>query len=220
MDMRYKHKRDELANLLFLKGIKHPAVLKAVATVPRHLLVPDNLREYAYEDEALPIGFGQTISQPYVVAKMTEALLQEKEKLDKVLEIGTGSGYQAAILSQVANEVYTVERIKGLLDAAETTLKQLNYKNIKTLYDDGNLGWPDNAPYEAIIVTAATYAIPEVLLAQLDVGGRLIIPIDTVYGAQQLQLIMYDESGYHTHYLDPVMFVRFAQWKDVGVLNS
>jgi protein-L-isoaspartate(D-aspartate) O-methyltransferase len=205
-----------LAELLAQEGISHPGVLAAVASVPRHLFVTEALKDWAYENDALPIGFGQTISQPFVVAAMTERILQNKPHLGKVLEIGTGSGYQAAILAKLADTVYTIERVKPLLEQAEKRFKQLHYTNIVTLYGDGYLGWPEHSPYEAIIVTAAAADVPGALKEQLAEGGRLIIPVDSFYGAQQLQLITRREDEFITEILDPVIFVRLKPGKTEG----
>jgi protein-L-isoaspartate(D-aspartate) O-methyltransferase len=157
------------------RGITDARVLAAMRAVPRHAFVPDQFIEEAYEDHPLPVGAGQTISQPYIVALMTSHLgLTGKEK---VLEIGTGSGYQAAILARLAKEVHTVERIPELASKAEATLQQLGLKNVFVHVGDGSLGWPEAAPYDRIIVTAAAPSVPEELTGQLKTGGRLIIPV-------------------------------------------
>lgn len=169
------------------RGIKNEAVLSAMRKVPRHLFVPEKHRSYAYEDHPVPIGQGQTISQPYIVALMTDLL--ELDKDDKVLEVGTGSGYQAAVLAEIAGEVCTIEIIEELHKKSNETLKQLNYKNIKTKHGDGYKGWKEHAPYDAIIVTAAPEKIPEALIEQLRVGGRLIIPVGPHRRPQKLMLV-------------------------------
>lgn len=185
------------------RGIKDKKVLKAMEKVPRHKFVPENLRHLSYNDEPLPIGEGQTISQPYIVAYMTEkASLQEN---DKVLEIGTGSGYQTAILAKIAHEVYTVEVIPSLQQNAKNILNKLGYGNIRFRTGDGTKGWEEPAPYEAIIVTAAPPRIPEKLLEQLKDKGRLVIPIGE--GFQDLYLIIKDGNKIKKERLLPVRFV-------------
>lgn len=157
------------------RGISDPAVITAMRDVPREEFVPEGVRAYAYEDGPLPIGEGQTISQPYMVAFMTEAL--ELSQGDRVLEIGTGSGYAAAVLSRVVAEVHTVERLAGLATAARERLYRLGYDNIQVHVGDGSLGWPELAPYDAIVVTAGAPEVPKPLTEQLAVGGRLVIPV-------------------------------------------
>jgi protein-L-isoaspartate(D-aspartate) O-methyltransferase len=157
------------------RGIADPDVLAAMMLVPREEFVPEDLREFAYDDYPLPIGYGQTISQPYIVAYMTEVLELTKE--DSVLEIGTGSGYAAAILSRIAGKVYSVERLGSLAQRAVERFQELGYANIHVLEGDGTLGWPEHAPYNAIVVTAGAPEIPRPLLEQLATGGRLVIPV-------------------------------------------
>ncbi|OGO92821.1 MAG: protein-L-isoaspartate O-methyltransferase [Coxiella sp. RIFCSPHIGHO2_12_FULL_42_15] len=188
-------------------GIENPAVLAAVAAVSRVEFVPSDVKSFAYADKALPIAFGQTISQPFLVAEMTEFVLQGKLHLRRVLEVGTGSGYQAAILSHLADEVYTIERIKALYEEAGARLKRLDYKNITTIFGDGYLGYVAAAPFDAIIVTAAAPEIPEALLQQLGEGGCLIIPVGEAYRWQSLQLIRRQGSRFITQTLEPVAFV-------------
>ena len=161
------------------RGIRSPGVLDAMRTVPRHLFVPADLRAYAYSDGALRIDNGQTISQPYIVALMTDLL--ELRGDEKVLEVGTGSGYQAAVLSLLAAEVYTIERHAPLAKKAAQVLKELHYDNIHIHTGDGSLGLPEHAPYQAIIVTAAAPKVPQPLLDQLDEGGRLVLPVGSRY---------------------------------------
>ncbi len=180
-----------LAQKLQQDGIKDPKVLAAIAAIPRHLFVELVLAHKAYENTALPIGQGQTISQPYIVAKMTELLLQEDDgtvwKPKKVLEIGTGSGYQTAILAQLFSQVCTVERIKSLQFQAKRRLQQLDLHNVAMKHGDGWLGWATKAPFDCIIVTAAPTQVPDALLHQLTEGGRLVIPV----GAQEQVLRVY-----------------------------
>ena len=173
------------------RGVRDPLVLSAMAKVPRHLFVPENLRVHAHADEPLPIGDGQTISQPYIVAYMTEALgLRGGEK---VLEIGTGSGYQTAVLAEIAGEVWTVEIVEALAARARGILDGLGYKNVHYRVGDGSEGWPDAAPFEAIIVTAAAPRMPSALEDQLAVGGRMIVPVGT--DLQELFLVRRDKKG-------------------------
>jgi protein-L-isoaspartate(D-aspartate) O-methyltransferase len=169
-----------VAEQLIPRGISDEKALAAFRKVPRHEFVPEDLRDSAYSDYPLPISNNQTISQPYMVALMTECL--ELNGDERVLEIGTGSGYQAAILAEIAREVYTVERFEKLADGSRETLSRLGYNNFHIKVGDGTLGWPENAPYDAIIVTAGAPGIPETLLAQLKDGGRLVIPIGGGFG--------------------------------------
>ena len=188
------------------RGIKDKKLLKAMREVPRHLFVPENNRTNAYEDRPLSIGYGQTISQPYIVALMTE-LLDIKEE-SKVLEIGTGSGYQAAILSQMVKEVYTVEIYKELSTQAENRFKTLGYDNIKTLNADGYYGWEEHAPFDAIIVTCAPTFVPPPLIKQLKIGGTLVIPVGPPFTVQYLLLIKkVDKDSVMTEVICDVLFV-------------
>ncbi|RMD60350.1 protein-L-isoaspartate(D-aspartate) O-methyltransferase [Candidatus Parcubacteria bacterium] len=168
-------RRQMVEQQLMRRGIQDPRVLRAMSTVPRHVFVEANVRPAAYGDHALPIGHGQTISQPYVVALMTEAA--QIQPGDKVLEIGTGSGYGAAIAGQIAGQVYTIERHKDLADTARERFRELGYHNIHVIHGDGSEGWPAEAPYDAIIVTAAAPDLPQPLLNQLKDGGRLVVPV-------------------------------------------
>ncbi len=168
------------------RGIKDKRVLDAMSKIPRHLFVDESLRDKAYGDHPLPIGEGQTISQPYVVALMTEAL--KLKPGDRVLEVGTGSGYQAAVLAGIVREVYTIEIRKGIVERAQKLLKELGYKNIKTKYADGYFGWEENASFDAIIVTASANHIPPPLIKQLKEGGSLIIPLGSTLYYQTLTL--------------------------------
>lgn len=185
------------------RGIKDERVIAAMKKVPRHLFVPAEMIEYAYNDEPVPIGEGQTISQPYIVAYMTEALNLKWE--DKVLEIGTGSGYQTAILAEIVHEVYTVEIIATLSLRAQELLNKLGYKNIHFKIGDGSYGWVEFAPYDAIMVTAAPARIPRPLEDQLQIGGRMIIPVGSTF--QELYLVTREKDGYKRKKLLPVRFV-------------
>jgi len=181
-------------------------VINAMEKVKRHIFIPPLSRSYAYENRPLPIGYGQTISQPYMVAVMTDLL--DLNSSSRVLEIGTGSGYQAAVLAEIAKEVYTIEIIRELGASAAKRIERLGYKNIKTRIGDGYYGWKTHAPYDAIIVTAAAGNIPPPLLKQLKPGGKMIIPIKSFYQIQHLVLIAKDESGViTTRQILPVMFV-------------
>jgi protein-L-isoaspartate(D-aspartate) O-methyltransferase len=192
------------------RGVKDERVLRAMETVPRHLFVSEHLRAYSYQDSPLPIGSGQTISQPYIVAFMTE-LLSLKEQ-DKVLEVGTGSGYQAAILSLLAREVHTIEIKKDLAKRARETLQRLGYNNVTVYVGDGYSGIPDEAPFDAIMVTAATPEIPPALLDQLRPGGRMVIPVGQPYRTQSLTLITKGDKG-EIKLLEvaPVLFVPLTR---------
>jgi len=170
--------RDRMLTRLREQGIKDEVVLSAIAAIPRHIFVDEALSIRAYEDVSLPIGFGQTISQPYIVARMSE-ILRNGNQLIKVLEIGTGCGYQTAVLSKLAKEVYSVERIRPLVMKARGHLRELKCVNVKLGHADGNLGLPDLAPFDGIIVTAAASHMPQDLLDQLAIGGRLVIPVGT-----------------------------------------
>jgi protein-L-isoaspartate(D-aspartate) O-methyltransferase len=169
------------------RGISRPEVLNAMRSVPRHWFVPANLADSAYQDHPLPIGEGQTISQPYIVALMTELL--DLKPTEQVLEIGTGSGYQAAILSALASHVYTIEIKQTLFENASTTLKKYGYNNVPCRHGDGYFGWPEAAPFDAILITAAVDHIPPPLIAQLKDGGRLVLPLGSPFGYQSLVLV-------------------------------
>ena len=185
------------------RGVKDPLTVAAMKAVPRHRFVPESLRGQAYADHPLPIGLDQTISQPYIVAYMTEALALEGG--EKVLEIGTGSGYQAAVLAEIADSVFSIEILKPLSDRASKQLSALGYKNVYVRCGDGYQGWPDHAPFDAIIVTAAPDHIPRPLKDQLKIGGRLIIPVGARY--QELLRITRTEKGFEEKRLLPVRFV-------------
>ena len=197
------------------RGVKNKKVLDAMNSVPRHLFVPVGYRQGSYFDQPLPIGLGQTISQPYIVALMTEMLDVDND--DTVLEIGTGSGYQAAVLSTIVKELYTVEIIEELgLQAAEL-LKSLGYDNVKVKISDGGLGWPEKAPFDAIIVTAAAPKIPDPLIKQLKPGGRMVIPVDNNFYSQDLLIVEKDEAGnIETRKTIPVRFVPLVEGEKVA----
>ena len=182
------------------------AVIDALRTVPRHKFVPNDLRTMAYRNRPLPIGHGQTISQPFIVAVMTDLL--NVEAGDRVLEIGTGSGYQAAILSALATDVYTIEIVKPLFRKARERLQDLGYKSVSTRFGDGYFGWPEVAPFEGIVVTAASDHVPPPLIEQLAVGGRMVIPVGDRFTTQQLLVVTKDEMGaVTTRHVLPVIFV-------------
>ena len=184
-------------------------VMQAMNTVPRHEFVPENMRSMAYENRPLPIGFGQTISQPYIVALMTDLLQPQPDH--HVLEIGTGSGYQAAVLSQLVSQVYSIEIIEELGKSSTQLLTRLAYDNIKTRIADGYNGWPQHAPFDSIIVTAAISHIPPPLVQQLKKGGRMVIPVGTRFQTQYLTLVEKDKQGkITTRQLLPVIFVPFT----------
>jgi protein-L-isoaspartate(D-aspartate) O-methyltransferase len=189
------------------RGVRDTAVLRAVRTVPRHRFVPDSLRGRAYDDRPLPIGLGQTISQPYVVAYMTEQLALTPGS--RVLEVGTGSGYQAAVLAEIAREVFTIEIVPELGRSAEARLRALGYGRVHVRIGDGYAGWPAAAPFDAIIVTAAADVVPPPLVAQLKPGGRMVLPVGPENGDQVLVLLRKsaDGGGTVTRVLLPVRFV-------------
>lgn len=175
------------------RGVKDKRVLEAMESVPRHVFIPEETRSYSYYDQPVPIGFGQTISQPYIVAFMTELLQAGSD--DVVLEVGTGSGYQAAILAGLVKRVYTIEIVNDLGKEAQKRLKTLGYDNVEVMIGDGYKGWPEHAPFDAIIVTAAAEHIPQPLIDQLKPGGRMVIPVGGVYAVQDLMLITKDASS-------------------------
>lgn len=196
-----------LAELLSMEGIKHPCVLAAIEQTDRKQFLPESIKELHKANRPLPIGHGQTSSQPYIVARMTELLLGDKDRLHKVLEIGTGSGYQGAILSKLADEVQTIEHIKPLYEQVRTRFKVLGYDNIVTHYGDGYLGWPNEAPYDGIIVTAAAPKIPQALKEQLAEGGRMVIPVGLAGGSQQLEVVEKQKNELNLTHDDLVIFV-------------
>lgn len=201
---KYAELREEMVERqIMARGVKDAQVIKAMKTVPRHLFVPEDERPFAYYDEPRPIGEGQTISQPYIVAFMTEQL--HLKSTDHVLEIGTGSGYQAAILAQIVDSVFTIEIIPELARQAEKVLKSLNFDNVVVIHGDGYNGWPARAPYDAIIVTAAPTRIPPLLLEQLKMGGRMVLPVGEY--VQELVVVRKHEDGISMDNVLPVRFV-------------
>jgi len=207
--------RERLIKRLTENGISNEEVLDRIRQVPRHLFIQEALSSRAYEDDALPIGFGQTISQPLIVALMTQALLEEPDgslrKMNKVLEIGTGCGYQTAVLAPLVGFVYSIERVAPLLQETRKRLSSLQVSNIRLRRDDGHRGWPGQAPFDGIIVTAAPPEVPEKLLEQLAPGGRLIMPVGEQNAAQTLLRITATESGYETEQLGKVAFVPMIE---------
>jgi len=205
--------RERLVRRLAKHGISNHVILDRIRTVPRHLFVDEALQRRAYEDSALPIGQGQTISQPYVVALMTQALLDEggeTRPLGEVLEVGTGGGYQTAVLSTLVGQIYTIERIRGLMQSARTRLGELDLTNIRYRHGDGMRGWPGQAPFDGILVAAAPAGVPDQLLDQLAVGGRLIIPVGPP-GRQELIRITRTPDGLEQENLCAVSFVPLLE---------
>ena len=202
-----------VADQIAARGVKDARVLDVMRSVPRHEFVPATVRDDAYVDSPLSIGSGQTISQPYIVALMTE--LARPEPADRALEIGTGSGYQAAVLSRLVSRVFSVELVDSLAASAAATLRRLGYSNVTVRNGDGYLGWPDEAPFDIILVTAAPEAVPPALLAQLKPGGRLIVPVGRVYDVQDLQVIEKDAAGrLSTRSVIPVRFVPMVKKRE------
>ena len=211
--MTSQRTRERMVERLREQGITDARVLQAMAGVPRHLFVEEALASRAYEDSALPIGFGQTISQPYVVARMIEILIRDRQ-LGKVLEVGTGCGYQAAVLASLAAEVYSVERIRELLERARDNLRDLRLKNLRLTHADGAAGLEKAAPFDSIILAAAAAEMPRAHLPQLAQGGRMILPLrDGRDDAQRLILIERGARGYTETPLDPVRFVPLKAGK-------
>jgi protein-L-isoaspartate(D-aspartate) O-methyltransferase len=204
--------RGRMVARLRAKGIRDERVLGALGAVPRHLFIEEALASRAYEDDALPIGFGQTISHPYVVARMIEVVLDGKPA-GKALEVGTGCGYQAAVLAQIFPEVYSIERIKGLLERARRNLLALRLANLRLAHGDGYAGLEQAAPFHSIVVAAAAPRIPEALLRQLAAGGRMILPLADHSGEQRLVLIERHGRGFKESELDPVRFVPMEAGK-------
>ena len=202
--MTSQRTRDRMVARLREKGIRDEAVLAAIAAVPRHIFIEEALASRAYEDTALPIGFEQTISQPFIVARMLEAMGGQR-RLGTVLEVGTGCGYQAAVLARLAKDVYSVERIAGLLEKARSNLRPLRLSNLRLVHADGNQGLPEAAPFDGIIVAAAAPGVPQALLQQLASGGRMIVPVGA--DNQVLCLIEKTSTGLTEKWLDAVRFV-------------
>lgn len=210
--MTSQRTRDRMANRLIEQGIRSNKVLDVMRNTPRHIFVDEALASRAYEDTALPIGFNQTISQPFIVARMTELLLASGP-LQKVLEIGTGCGYQTAILAQLVGHVYSVERILPLQRKAKGYLWDMKIKNVSFIHNDGGWGWPEYAPFDGIIVSAAPPEIPETLLQQMAMGGVMVIPIGDG-GRQTLQRVIRSEKGYEVEEFEPVSFVPFLSGRE------
>ncbi len=213
--MKYQRLRNDMVTKqIIARGVSDPHVLSAMRSVPRHLFVSEAMMDQAYGDFPLPIGEQQTISQPYIVAEMTQALQVTPE--DRVLEIGTGSGYQAAVLAQIAFRVYTVERIYSLYIRTRELFDQLRYHNIVTRYSDGTTGWKEHRPFDAIIVTAGAPEIPMALVNQLAIGGRMVIPVGDRHTQDLIKLVR-DEQGVHHSNLGGCRFVKLIGehgWKD------
>lgn len=206
--MTSQRTRERLIQRLSEQGVTNIRVLDVIRNTPRHIFLDEALSHRAYEDTALPIGFGQTLSQPYIVARMTEILLGASGgKLEKVLEVGTGSGYQTTVLAQLVGQVFSVERIKPLQDKARDRLRQLGLRNVQLKHADGGYGWPEMGPYDGILSTAAPRAVPDELLAQLAPNGVLVIPVGGQ--EQELHLVMRDgdTDKFVTQKLEPVKFV-------------
>lgn len=204
----YQWARQTMLERLVTQGVRAQPVLDAVAAVPREVFVDEVQGVRAYEDCSLPIGQGQTLSQPYIVARMTELVMAGESRLTRVLEVGTGSGYQAAVLAQLCQSVFTVERIGAFLDQAKARHRALGLLNIRYMHRDGFRGWPSQAPFEAIVVTAAPDAVPQELKEQLAIGGRLVIPVGAQGGGQKLTVITrLADNEYQTRWYDLVSFV-------------
>ncbi|WP_036230588.1 protein-L-isoaspartate(D-aspartate) O-methyltransferase [Marinobacterium jannaschii] len=203
--MTSKRTRERLVSRLREQGIDDEAVLQVMRDTPRHIFIDEALSHRAYEDTALPIGYNQTISQPYIVARMTEVLLQDGP-VSRVLEVGTGSGFQTAILAQLVDQVFSVERIRPLQEKARQRLQVLKLRNAQLLHTDGGMGWPSKAPFDGILVAAAPDEVPPELLQQLAIGGRLVIPVGG--GSQELRLVRrLDEETFDTQVLEACKFV-------------
>lgn len=204
MKRNYEEERERMVvSQIETRGVKDKKVLEAMRNVARHMFVPENMKPYAYQDEPLLIGQGQTISQPYIVAYMTEALQLKGD--ERVLEVGTGSGYQAAILAEIVKEVFTVEIIRELSRQAQKVLERLGYKNIDFKIGDGTLGWKESAPFDVIMVTAAPAKVPKALQEQLEIQGRLVIPVGSMF--QELVLVTREKKKFKKKKLLPVRFV-------------
>lgn len=209
LSLRFRMVEEQLAH----RGINDAAVLGAMRSVPRHLFIPDTLQSEAYEDHPVSIGHGQTISQPYIVAYMLSAL--DLNRNAKVLEIGTGCGYQTAVLSEIVREVWSIEILPALLFRANQTLDHLGYKNVHTMLGDGALGWAAEAPFDAIVVSAASETIPEPLISQLSPEGRMVIPLVKQNGSQQLVLVKRISTGVCA---EELLVVRFVPLRKTGLV--
>ena len=210
MSDRYQAMREKMVEFqIEMRGVKDPVVLSAMRKVPRHLFLPASQKDSAYDDTALPIGFGQTISQPYIVAYMTECL--NPQKSHRILEIGTGSGYQAAVLAEIVDTVYTIEIIPELGKRASDRLSAMGYKNITVKIGDGYEGWKEHAPFDGIMVTAGAESIPPPLVEQLKDGGKMIIPVGSPYLVQNLILVEKHGKAVSKRNLIPVRFVPFQR---------
>jgi protein-L-isoaspartate(D-aspartate) O-methyltransferase len=207
--MTSQRTRDRMVERLREQKIRNQGVLNAMRQIPRHLFVDEALASRAYEDSALPIGLNQTISQPYIVARMTELLL-ENGTPKSVLEVGTGSGYQTAVLASLVDQIYSVERLGELQKRARRCLQKLDFYNIAYLHSDGGWGWPDHAPYDAILVTAAPDEIPTALLEQMAPGGVMVIPVGPS-SHQQLTQVIYTEQGFEAETIEAVTFVPLVK---------
>ncbi|MCA1795120.1 MAG: protein-L-isoaspartate(D-aspartate) O-methyltransferase [Desulfobacteraceae bacterium] len=206
----FENKRREMVTRQIAgRDISDKATLDTMRSVPRHLFVPDSQQAYAYHDRPLPIGYGQTISQPYIVGYMTQIIGPKKGQ--RVLEIGTGSGYQAAVLAQIVDLVFSIEIIAPLADQARKIIEQLSYDNVRIKHGDGYYGWEEHAPFDAIVVTAAAEYIPPPLLAQLKPGGKMVIPVGSPFMTQQLMLVTKKGDDIITRALFPVRFVPFTR---------
>ena len=203
--MTSRRTRMRLVQRLRDEGIRNEDVLSVIVETPRHIFLDEALAHRAYEDTALPIGYNQTISQPYIVARMTELILESSPR--RVLELGTGSGYQASVLAQLVDEVYSVERIKPLLEKALSRFKRLKLRNIFARHADGGIGWPESAPYDAILMTAAPTEIPLELVRQLKEGGRMILPLGDA--SQSLTIVTRRGNSYEQKIIEPALFVPF-----------
>ncbi|MBS3732362.1 MAG: protein-L-isoaspartate(D-aspartate) O-methyltransferase [Desulfobacterales bacterium] len=212
---RYQRQREAMVkNQIEARGVSDPKTLAAMRRVPRHLFVSEGLMDQAYNDHPLPIGEQQTISQPYIVAMMTEALQIDED--DRVLEIGTGSGYQAAVLAEIAHRVYTIERNRTLYQNARKVFENLGYFNIIARYSDGTIGWSEEAPFDAILITAGAPEIPKPLIDQLAMGGRMVIPVGSSLSQKMIKVVR-DEQGIHQSELGGCRFVRLVGqygWKE------
>jgi len=211
-DDPYKQDRESMVHTqIENRGVRDESTLDAMRKVKRHMFVPEDYKDEAYDDRPLPIGYGQTISQPYIVAYMTEIINPHPN--DKVLEIGTGSGYQAAILSEIVDSVFTIEIITELSTAAQKRLKNLGYRNVVVKNSDGYYGWKEHSPFDAIVVTAATEYVPPPLIEQLKEGGKMVIPVGSPFFTQTLMLVEKENGKVKTKSLIPVRFVPFKREK-------